>query len=406
MPDVTYTGWSCIGGPAEFVDWLVERGEEVSYEEFAANVDVSTLPLDETQFEVISTDEHVTWMRTELPSGAPAWVMQHSGIEYLCLAPGIDYFDEAQLMPGIQEWMDDRYDEPWAQDWSEVQIAAMREKFFPRPSTASAPRRIAFYRGRIAGPQEQELERLFADWLPSTRFAGEVFAVGGYVRDELIGAEPHDLDIVVEQMYGAQRFADALVEAFPASVADPVPVSLDFPIWKTRFTDDVEYDGSVYSVAGADLDIADTQTMIDLDGVASTLFGGLDDDVLRRDFTANMLFKDLTTGEIVDPSGDGVEAIEEGVLRPHPEVDPGERFRQQPKQMLRAVRFMLRYDWELDDDIEAALRDNADALALISRRSVEKELRKLRAEGNLEAAMRLFIDFGFLPYLRDAARNV
>jgi tRNA nucleotidyltransferase/poly(A) polymerase len=266
--------------------------------------------------------------------------------------------------------------------------------------------RIAFYRGRIAGPQEQELERLFRDWLPETRFAGKVFAVGGYVRDELLGTEPHDLDVVVEMMYGAQRFADELLDAFGESVGEPVPVSLDFPIWKTRFVDDVRWNGDVYGVAGADLDIADTQTMIDLNGVSSTEFGGIDDDVIRRDFTANMLFKDLTTGEIVDPSGDGVEAIEEGILRPHPDVDPGIRFRAQPKQMLRAIRFVLRYDWDLDADIEAAMRENADALALISRRSVEKEFGKLRDEGNLEAALDYFIDFGFLPYLREAVQNV
>jgi len=266
--------------------------------------------------------------------------------------------------------------------------------------------RIAFYRGRIAGAQERELERLFRDWLPETPFAGEVFAVGGYVRDELLRTEPHDLDIVVEQMYGAQRFADELADTWPESVSEPQPVSLDFPIWNLSFIDDVTWQGATYRVGGAALDIADTQTMVTRNGVESTEFGSVVDDVRRRDFTVNMLFKDLTTGEIVDPTGAGVSAVEEGVLRAHPAADPRERFRVQPKQMLRAVRFMLRYDWIIDPDIEAAMRSEAPALAEISRRSVEKEFKKLRNEGLLTEAMEYFIDFGFIPYLKLAVQNV
>jgi len=101
-----FAGWSCPDGPAELVDYLVDHGEEVEYGEFAEEVDVSTAPLDETQFEVLATDWHVTWLRTRLPGGRPAWVMQHSGIEHLFLEGGsFDHAEEARL---AEVWADAR----------------------------------------------------------------------------------------------------------------------------------------------------------------------------------------------------------------------------------------------------------------------------------------------------------
>lgn len=100
----TFTGWSCPEGPAELVDFLVDdnHAEEVDYEEFAAAVDVSTAPLEETQFEILATDWHVTWLKTRLPSEVECWVMQHSGIEYLFVEGG--WFDRPEEAEMAQIW--------------------------------------------------------------------------------------------------------------------------------------------------------------------------------------------------------------------------------------------------------------------------------------------------------------
>ena len=92
----TFAGWSCPAGPAELVDYLVDdaHAEEVPYDEFAGEVDVSTAPLEEGQLEILSTDWHVNWL---LPSGGRAWVMQHSGIEHLFLDGGFDHGEESRL---------------------------------------------------------------------------------------------------------------------------------------------------------------------------------------------------------------------------------------------------------------------------------------------------------------------
>jgi hypothetical protein len=99
-----YAGWSCPEGPAELVDYLIDpfHAEEVDYEDFTNAVDVSTAPLEETQFEILATDWHVTWLKTKLPSGREAWVMQHSGIEYLFLEGGT--FDRTEEVRRAQIW--------------------------------------------------------------------------------------------------------------------------------------------------------------------------------------------------------------------------------------------------------------------------------------------------------------
>jgi hypothetical protein len=86
-----FEGWTCVSGPAELVDWLVDAGEQVDYEQWAENVDVDTSPLEDWQIEMLPTDWSVTFLRTRLPTGEEAWVMQHGGIEHLFMRPGVSY---------------------------------------------------------------------------------------------------------------------------------------------------------------------------------------------------------------------------------------------------------------------------------------------------------------------------
>jgi len=264
----------------------------------------------------------------------------------------------------------------------------------------------ASYRDRDAGPQELELERLFEVLLPGTRFANRVFAVGGYVRDQLQGLEPADLDLVVELPYGAQRLAGFLLDTFPGKLTDPEPLTYNFPIWTMQFTNDVVFDGEQYRVGGAELDLADSQTLEDLGGEPSSRFGPLQQDVERRDFTVNMLFKDLTSGDILDPTGTGRTDIERGVLRGRPATDEAQSFQQNPRQMLRLVRFMAQYGWRPDAETEAALVASAGYLAELHRDTVERELLKWQKRGLLDDGLVLLRRYDMLGPLRAAAQNL
>lgn len=260
-------------------------------------------------------------------------------------------------------------------------------------------------RDHDAGPQELELERLFQKLLPGTQFANKVFAVGGYVRDQLQEREPADLDAVVELPYGAQRLAGFLLEHFEGSLQEPKPLTYAYPIWYMKFTEDVVYDGERYEVAGAELDLTDTQTVIDLGTEElTTEFGPISEDVLRRDYTVNMLYKDLTSGEILDPTGTGVTDIERGILRARPDADAMRNFREQPRQMMRLVRFMAQYGWEPDPGIEAALRASVEHLAELDEHGLQKEFGKLKSRGLLDEALPILREYGMLEPLRRAWR--
>ena len=126
----TFTGWSCPYGPEELVQWLVERGEEVEYDTFAAHVDLSTAPLDEGQMEILPTDWCIVWLKTELPSGRAVWVMQHGGIEHLFAHGGVDVGGEGRLAQLLVEYFDElsEEDDVDLSDREEAQIVAVRER--------------------------------------------------------------------------------------------------------------------------------------------------------------------------------------------------------------------------------------------------------------------------------------
>jgi hypothetical protein len=104
-PKAVYAGWSCPEGPEEFVHYLVDNGEQVPYKTFARNVDVKTSPLDRESIKMLPTDWHVTYLKTKLPSGQLAWVMQHSHIEHLYLPVGVelDLGAEVEIIRGAEE---------------------------------------------------------------------------------------------------------------------------------------------------------------------------------------------------------------------------------------------------------------------------------------------------------------
>lgn len=101
----TWTGWYCPHGPEELVDYLVDvnRSLELTYDEFTAEVDISTAPLSESQFQILKTDWAVNFIITYLPSGQRAYVLQHAGIEYLFTPDKCDIAKESALAVELGE---------------------------------------------------------------------------------------------------------------------------------------------------------------------------------------------------------------------------------------------------------------------------------------------------------------
>ncbi|MGH8263370.1 MAG: polynucleotide adenylyltransferase PcnB [Steroidobacteraceae bacterium] len=173
------------------------------------------------------------------------------------------------------------------------------------------------------------------------------FLVGGAVRDLLLGLHPKDFDIAtdaepeeVRRLFRNCRligrrfrlahvfFGNDIIEVatFRASSAPEEPEPDDEP----EFPDDVDEEHRVVHASGRIL--------------RDNLYGTIDDDVWRRDFTANALYYNIEDFSIWDYV-DGVADINARVLRVV--GDPTTRFREDPVRMLRAIRFAAKLDFTL-----------------------------------------------------------
>lgn len=153
----------------------------------------------------------------------------------------------------------------------------------------------------------------------------KLYYVGGVVRDELLGRESLDVDIVYE--------GNAIEDC--ASIGEVIRVNPDFGTIRVK-------------VQGREVDIASTRTerydnkghLPQVEKIGCTL----KEDVLRRDFTVNSLYKSISSGEIFDFTG-GLEDLKNKKLR----VLHDKSFVDDPTRIIRALKFSHRLGFELED---------------------------------------------------------
>lgn len=181
----------------------------------------------------------------------------------------------------------------------------------------------------------------------------EAYAVGGCVRDSLIGLQPKDYDITtsakpqqVISAFGERHIiTSGLKHGTVGVVIGGEPVEI-----------------TTYRIDGEYLDCRRPESV--------SFTAELKDDLARRDFTVNAMVCGLD-GEIIDPFG-GREDVKNGVIRAVGE--PDERFKEDALRILRALRFASRYGWRLDERTAEAVHDNKRLLDNISAERIRDEL--------------------------------
>jgi poly(A) polymerase len=197
---------------------------------------------------------------------------------------------------------------------------------------------------------------------------------GGCVRDKLRGVEPKDFDI-------ATSATPAQIQAlFPKTV----PVGVQF--------------GVVLVVADGDnFEIATFRTESGYqDGrrPSQVAFATLEEDAKRRDFTVNGLYWDGESESIVDLVG-GQADLQRRIIRTI--GDPDERFGEDHLRLLRAVRFAVQLDFEIEPETLASVRRNAARIAKVSQERIRDELAKILTSGAPARGIRLLDETGLLP---------
>jgi tRNA nucleotidyltransferase (CCA-adding enzyme) len=177
-----------------------------------------------------------------------------------------------------------------------------------------------------------ELVRALAEAVRAA--GGRALVVGGWVRDELLGRAPKDLDLEVFGL-DAPRLR-AVLDGFGR-------------------VDTVGESFTVYKIAGIDVSLPRRESKTGRGHKAFTVEGdpslSIEDAARRRDFTINAIARDPLTGEILDPFG-GQRDLDARVLRV---VDPA-RFADDSLRVLRALQFAARFELTVDADTRALLR--------------------------------------------------
>ncbi|MBT8048668.1 MAG: polynucleotide adenylyltransferase PcnB [Xanthomonadales bacterium] len=218
----------------------------------------------------------------------------------------------------------------------------------------------------------------------------EAFLVGGSVRDLLLGKVPKDFDV--------------------ATSATPEEVQQVFPrcrlIGRRFRLAHVRKAGALIEVAtfrgpatnGGDREKSNGRILRD------NVFGTVEEDAIRRDFTINALFLDPVSGDIRDYVG-GYDDLAQRRLRLI--GDPVVRFREDPVRLLRAARFEAKLGVRPDSETEAPIHTMARLLNDVPPARLFEEICKLFLTGHgvrsMEALQRFGLSRALFPGLRKAS---
>jgi len=247
------------------------------------------------------------------------------------------------------------------------------------------------------GVKEKSAEALLSDIVKNSPWKGKAYIAGGYVRDEVMGLEPKDIDITVAAENGGIELATYIVKQLGIYKEGSNPV-----IYPKFGTAKITLRGIEYNnIDLSDMDIEFVMTRkeryTDNSRKPDVEYGTLQQDTERRDFTINSLLKDLTTGEIIDMTGMGKDDIKKGLIRTP--LDPDIIFSEDPLRMLRAIRFSCKYKWNLPMFMIKALKKNADKLKNISVERIREELDKMLVSSIPDRAIRLLQITGLSQYI-------
>lgn len=208
----------------------------------------------------------------------------------------------------------------------------------------------------------------------------EAYAVGGCVRDLIMGKNPKDWDITTnakpEEIQNI--FPDSFYENNFGTVT--VKTGSEDPILK-------EIQITPYRIEGKYTDARHPEEV--------KFVQKLEDDLSRRDFTINALALDKT-GKVADLF-EGQKDIKSKIIRTV--GNPEDRFSEDALRLLRAVRFAAVLDFKIEDLTLKAIRKNAEWLRAISKERIRDEFIKIIESGSAYEGILLLEESGLLEYI-------
>jgi len=210
------------------------------------------------------------------------------------------------------------------------------------------------------------------------QIGGKILSVGGAVRDEFLGKESKDLDILITGVP-----IDTLAELLTKyGKVDTVGKSFGVIKFKPR--------GSSEDI---DIAIPRKETISGVGGhkgfdVVSNHELSVEDDLSRRDITINAIAKDIN-GNIIDPYN-GREDLKNKIIRA---VNPN-AFSDDPLRMLRAVQFASRFGFTIEPETMNMIKKTAARIKEITPERILIELEKIVKKGNPLVGIESLVETG------------
>lgn len=212
----------------------------------------------------------------------------------------------------------------------------------------------------------------------------QAYLVGGAVRDLLVGRHPKDYDVAT----------DATPEQVKHLFRNCRLIGRRFRLAHVVFGREI-IEVATFR-ANSDDGSGDRQVHDDGRLLRDNVYGSIEDDAVRRDFTANALYYTTEDFSVRDFVG-GYEDVQNRVMRLI--GDPGTRYREDPVRMLRVVRFAAKLDFTIDPATAEPIAGLAPLLAEAAPARLFEECLKLFLSGHAQACFEGLERHGLLAAL-------
>jgi tRNA nucleotidyltransferase (CCA-adding enzyme) len=197
--------------------------------------------------------------------------------------------------------------------------------------------------------------------------AGQLFEVGGRVRDSLIPGQPEskDIDLLVTGI----PYRDLVTMLSKFGRVDLVGQSFGVIKFTRYASEGVSAETYDFVLPRKEYSTGTGHTDFE---VAFDPYLKIEDDLGRRDFTINAIARNVVTEEFVDPLG-GEADIKKRLIR----MTFPDSFKEDPLRMLRAAQFAARFNFEIEATTYQAICDNVTLIKSVSAERIAEELNKL-----------------------------
>ncbi|MFT6300735.1 MAG: poly(A) polymerase [Saprospiraceae bacterium] len=221
----------------------------------------------------------------------------------------------------------------------------------------------------------------------------ESYLVGGCVRDLLMNIKPKDFDVAtnatpeqVKQLFSRSRIIGRRFQIVHVRAG---PEIIEVTTFRAQHTDQKnQLDKSQHSAKGMLL--------------RDNIFGTVEEDAIRRDFTMNALYYCSRNNSVLDYTN-GLADINKRVIRII--GDASERYKEDPVRMLRAIRFSTKLGFSIEEHSSVAINESCLLLADIPPARLFDEVIKLFMNGYALATFCSLREYGIFGILFPATEK-